>query len=83
MSMIEKLNRRATLFGRMLERLEVDVDQAARSQAFGLSARTCIFCPNATDCAEWFAEGAHGNAYRQFCPNARRIEGMPQRHLRA
>lgn len=78
MSLIEKVNRRATLFGKMLARLDVDVDEAARSQAFAISARTCIFCPSEGDCAEWFADGARGEGYRHFCPNASRMESMPQ-----
>jgi hypothetical protein len=68
--MCRRLAERQVLFGRMLERCDVDVVRAARlesGEAYARARGTCFRCEAAGACALWLA-GA-GECRPAFCPN--------------
>lgn len=79
------LKQRSRLMQQMLDRLDIDLEAAALvalgTQISG-AARTCFHCPNVDVCQRWFANGAVGDAYLEFCPNAGRFSTLP-RHSKA
>ncbi|HEX6959731.1 MAG TPA: DUF6455 family protein [Ferrovibrio sp.] len=78
---LQNIEQRSRLMQQMLERLDIDL-QAAALVALGTqlsgAARTCMRCRNAHICQRWFEDGAHGDAYLEFCPNANRFSAWPR-----
>lgn len=68
------------MFG-MVDRLDIDIGQAAR-QNLGMTLdkafRACRFCNRTADCAAW-QTGRTGIDRHAFCPNAARFDDMPRR----
>jgi hypothetical protein len=57
----------------MMDRLDVDIADAARARlggAFHSATRTCQACPNGTTCSQWLQECRDKDAFPSFCPNA-------------
>ncbi|WP_298728017.1 DUF6455 family protein [uncultured Ferrovibrio sp.] len=81
-SLIKSLEQRSALMQQMIQRLDVDLEASA-TVALGTqlsrAARTCAYCRSVAACQTWFAGGARGDAYRQFCPNAARFDSLPHK----
>lgn len=69
----EDLENRAELMGRMMVRLDVDVEGLAR-EALGTRMRAvanvCRGCRQIGLCRRWLDSGTGEGGYRDFCPNA-------------
>lgn len=77
------MEERATLFGKMLRRLNVDLENACH-QALGTTmqrvVRTCSICRFTEPCAAWLATDNDPQGYRTFCPNAEALSRLPKRN---
>ncbi|WP_373696749.1 DUF6455 family protein [Microvirga yunnanensis] len=66
------VERQASLFGRMMERVGAQPGATARERfegGFAAACRRCLACPNATDCGRWLEGGGAGEP-PSFCANA-------------
>jgi hypothetical protein len=81
MTIFAALDRRSGLMHRMMERLGLDIEKTARV-ALGTQlsnvARSCAFCCHTRECRQWLDNGAAGETWRDFCPNAQRFERLRQ-----
>lgn len=72
---------KARLMGEMIDRLGIDLVQAAR-QDLGTRldqvVRGCRFCAHAEQCQAWLS-GMSTADRRDFCPNAALFDDMPRR----
>jgi len=72
-SVIMRCGDRAALMGRMIIRLDVDIEELS-AHALGTrlyhASRGCMTCRNAEACREWLAAGTDDRGYEGFCPNA-------------
>lgn len=78
-SLMQSQERRKRLMGKMIERLDVDLEAAghqARGTVLRQAVRACQFCANTEACERWFDGGAQDDSYRTFCPNADRFANM-------
>jgi Family of unknown function (DUF6455) len=66
------VERQASLFGRMMERVGADPGATARDRfdgGFSAACRRCLACQNATDFGRWL-EGGGADEPPLFCANA-------------
>lgn len=82
-TLMELQEQRSRLMGQMIDHLHVDLDAAARETrgaALRQAVRACQLCVNADECEHWFEEGAQGDDYKDFCPNADRFGAMTHKN---
>ena len=78
-ALLASMLQRLRLLARMIERIGVG---AARPRLVGLVVReaeaNCMSCPAPITCRRWLDAPPGDDAYRDFCPNAARFDGLPQ-----
>jgi hypothetical protein len=77
--LIENAPRSRLLLQAMLKRLGLEKRMVLLAPELARSIeRRCATCGSQKVCGEWIAQGAPGDGYRRFCPNAETFDALPR-----
>lgn len=71
--MVSSIHRKTRLLGAIFDRLEIDVEQAARLRggaALAAASRTCLGCKSGDACERWLDQPNPNEGPPPFCPNS-------------